>query len=227
MAAATSQQARVWAEAAAIFRRDFTAEIRKPTALSGLLLYVAGCVLISYFSLSVALPHVWVALFWLVMLFASITAVAKSFVADAAPKQLFYYITVSPQGFFVGKMLYNTLLLALVGLLCSLGFALVLHFPIKGTAIFATTIAFGSIGLSALLTMVSAISYRAHNAGMLMAVLAFPIIIPLLVLCLSISKAAIETALFERVQQTLTTLALVDAIAVSLGYLLFPYLWRG
>ena len=214
------------AEAAALIQRDFALEFRNRTAISGLLLYVLSSTLIVYLSVARITPSVWVSLFWLVLLFASITAVAKSFVADAAPKQLFYYITTSAQGYFLGKIAYNSLLLCAVAMLASGGFGAMLGFPILGVAPFTLAVVLGCIGLSTLLTMVSAISYRAANAGTLMAVLGFPIIIPLLLLGLGVSKIALESASIARVQQTLTTLGMVDVIAIAAGYLLFPYLWR-
>lgn len=84
----------------------------------------------------------------------------------------------------------------------------------------------GSIGFSACLTMVSGIASKASNNATLMAILSFPIIIPILLMAIRISKNAIDGLDRGVSVDKLLTLLAINAIIGTTAYILFPYLWR-
>ena len=63
-----------------LFRKEMMLEWRQKYALGGILLYVTSTVFVVFLSFVKVLPDVWNALFWIISLFASVNAVAKSFV---------------------------------------------------------------------------------------------------------------------------------------------------
>ncbi|MGZ6540000.1 MAG: heme exporter protein CcmB, partial [Bacteroidia bacterium] len=75
------------------------------------------------------------------------------------------------------------------------------------------------------LTMVSAIASKASNNFTLMAILSFPILIPLLIVLIKLSKNAID-GLEHWDMNYLLVLMFLNIIIIALSYLLFRYLWR-
>jgi heme exporter protein B len=82
------------------------------------------------------------------------------------------------------------------------------------------------MGFSASLTMVSAIASKAGNNGTLMAILSFPVMIPILLMTIQVSKSAIDGLDRGISAEKILTLMAINAIVLATSYLLFPYLWR-
>lgn len=200
--------------------------MRNKYSLGGILLYVVSTVFVSYLSFKkIVTPSTWNALFWIILLFASINAIAKSFIAETRGKLLYLYTLVSPQAVILSKIIYNSLLLTVLSALCLLVYSLFVGNLIQDYPLFLITLLLGSFGFSSLLTMVSAIASKTSNNFTLMAILSFPIMIPLLMVLIKLSKNAIDG--LERWDVNyLLVLVFINTIIIALSYLLFRYLWR-
>jgi heme exporter protein B len=158
------------------------------------LLYVVSTVFVCFLSfVSVPEKLTWNALFWIIMLFASINAVAKSFLQESKGRHLYIYTLVSPVALIIAKTVYNSLLMIGLTLIALLFYTLVFSFPAgadMGMYLVATVL--GSLSFATIFTMVSAIASKAGNGGMLMAILSFPIIIPVLIVLIKLAKNAID-----------------------------------
>lgn len=200
--------------------------MRNKYALGGILLYVVSTVFVCYLSFKKIIdPRTWNALFWIILLFASINAVAKSFISETRGKLLYLYTLVSPQAVILSKIIYNSFLLILLSSLCLFVYTLFVGNIIQDIQLFFVTLLLGSFGFSSLLTMVSAIASKSSNNFTLMAILSFPIMIPLLMVLLKLSKNAID-GLEQWDTNYLIVLVFLNVIIVALSYLLFRYLWR-
>lgn len=206
--------------------KELKLELRNKYALGGILLYVVSTIFISYLSFKkIVTPATWNALFWIILLFASINAIAKSFITETKGRLLYTYTLASPQAVILSKIIYNSLLLIVLSSLCLIAYSLFIGNIIQDLPLFLITLFMGSLGFSSLLTMVSAIASKAGNNFTLMAILSFPIIIPLLMVLIKLSKNAIDG--LERWDLNyLTILMLLNLIIIALSYLLFRYLWR-
>lgn len=206
--------------------KELKLEMRNKYALGGILLYVVSTVFISYLSFKkIVTPATWNALFWIILLFASINAIAKSFISETKGKLLYMYTLASPQAVILSKIIYNSLLLIVLSGLCLTVYSLFIGNIIQDLSLFLLTLLLGSFGFSSLLTMVSAIASKANNNFTLMAIMSFPIMVPLLMVLIKLSKNAIDG--LERWDLNyLLVLMLLNVIIVALSYVLFRYLWR-
>ena len=206
--------------------KELKLELRNKYALGGILLYVVSTVFVSYLSFKkIVTPSTWNALFWIILLFASINAIAKSFITETKGRLLYMYTLASPQAVILSKIIYNSLLLIVLSGLCLLAYSLFIGNIIQDLPLFLVTLLLGSLGFSSLLTMVSGIASKAGNNFTLMAILSFPIMIPLLMVLMKLSKNAIDG--LERWDWNyLLVLMFLNLIIIALSYLLFRYLWR-
>ncbi|MGZ4117669.1 MAG: heme exporter protein CcmB, partial [Bacteroidia bacterium] len=173
--------------------KEIKQEMRNKYALGGILLYVVSTVFVSYLSFKkIVNPATWNALFWIILLFASINAIAKSFISETKGRLLYLYTLTSPQAVILSKIIYNSLLLIVLAGLCLAVYSLFIGNIIQDMPLFLITLLLGSFGFSSLLTMVSAIASKASNNFTLMAILSFPILIPLLIVLIKLSKNAID-----------------------------------
>ena len=234
----------MWNEIFVLIRKEVTLEWRQKYALNGILLYVVSAVFITYLSFganrgNLSLPT-WNALYWIIILFSSVNAVAKSFVQEHQGRQLYYYMIAAPESIILSKIIYNTFLTLVLALLGYGVFSLILGNPVQDQTMFVLNLILGAVGLSSRLAdalndpgvkdgfaaMVSGIASKAGNNATLMAILSFPLVIPILLMAISISKNAMDGIDRDLSLDKMLILLAINAIICSTAYILFPYLWR-
>jgi heme exporter protein B len=211
-----------------LIKKEMLLEWRSKYALNGVLLYVISTVFVCYLSfISVPNPLTWNALFWIIMLFASINAVAKSFLQESRGRHLYIYTLVSPAALIIAKTIYNSLLMMLLTLIALFFYSLVFPFnPETDLLMYLVATILGSLSFATIFTMVSAIASKAGNGGMLMAILSFPIVIPVLIVLIKLSKNAIDGLDRSVSLDDIGLLIVINVLITTVSLLLFPYLWR-
>jgi heme exporter protein B len=219
-------------EISTLLAKDFRLEWRQRAALGGLLLYVGSTVFVCFLSFSLRggtpPPPAWNALLWVILLFAAINAVAKGFMQESPGQRLYYYTLVRPQAVILAKIIYNALLLTAVALLGLFLYTVFLGNPIQDLTLFVANLLLGAIGFATTLTLVSGIAAKAGgNGATLMAILGFPLMVPMLLLLIKVSKNAMDGLDRGVSEQSLLTLLALNMIVGATSYVLFPFLWRG
>ena len=208
-----------------LIQKEIRLEWRQKYAIGGILLYVTSTVFVIFLSFVKVLPDVWNALFWIVALFASVNAVVKSFIQENSARQLYYYQLANPIAIIVSKILYNIFILLLINGLTYLMMGLMVGNPTKSPPQYWTAIVLGSVGFSITFTFISAIAAKANNSAALMAILSFPVVLPILITLIRLSKNALQLA-ETTVSDDVRTLIAIDGILLGVCFVLFPYLWR-
>ncbi len=210
--------------------KDLRLEWRQKAHLNSLLLYVCSTVFICYLSFAqkrIALqPLTWNTLFWIILLFTAIHTISKSFTQEGEGQHYFYFQLVSPQAIIVSKMLYNAFLMLVMIGMGYLVYSLVLGNPVNDQPLYLLTLFLGGISFSTSLTLVAAIASRAKNNATLMAVLGFPVILPVVLMLIKVSKNALDGLNRSASTDELITLLGLNVIVVAASLLLFPFLWR-
>jgi heme exporter protein B len=215
-----------WQETWTLIYRDAVLEWRTKYAISGIVLYVLSTVVVAYSALIRLDPPVWNAVYWIMVLFAAISAVVKSFIQESSARQLYYYSLVNPAALLVAKMIYNTALLTVLCFLTWGLLGLLTGNPVKNPALFSGIILLGSLGLAVTFTFISAISAKTHNSATLMAVLGFPLIIPVLLTLVRLSAVALRLMQDTSIDGDMVILAGIDLMLMGVALVLFPFLWR-
>ena len=98
--------------------------------------------------------------------------------------------------------------------------------PIQDVKTLLPSILVGAEGCSTSPTMISSIASKAANSSTLMAVLSFPVIVPMLLMLIKMSKNAMDGLERSASFDELLTLLAINMIVITVSYILFPYLWR-
>jgi heme exporter protein B len=208
-----------------LFKKDLLLEIRQQYAFYGVLLYVGATIFVLYMAIEAPDNQTWMGLFWIIQLFISINAVAKSFLQESRNRMLYYQSIVSPQHFVLAKLLFNSLLMLVMSLLSMALFSLFLTYPVQQTAAFIGIVFLGGWSLSLVFTFLAAIAAKAQQNAAIMAILGFPIIIPQLLLLMKVSLAVFKTSSAIPMINIMMLLA-SDGLVVLLAVILFPFLWK-
>ena len=212
------------AEIGHLLKLELLLDMRQKHALGGSLLYVVSAVYICQLAMRriIDVP-VWNALFWIILLFVAFNALSRSFQREDAGRQLYVHTLVSPRNVVLARMML------LLGLTCLIFYVVLIGDGALQQArmdLFVLAIVLGAAGFASVLTLISAIAARAGSGIGLMAILGFPLVIPMLLSVMRASKLALDGIGFEASGRYFLGLLAIDLLTAALAWILFPYLWR-
>ncbi|HEY0057251.1 MAG TPA: heme exporter protein CcmB [Pedobacter sp.] len=209
-----------------LVQKEVVLEWRSKYAFNGILLYVVSTIFVCYLSFKQIDPVTWNALFWIIMLFASVNAIAKSFLQENKGRQLYYYSLASARAVIISKIIYNILLMLVLSVIALGFYMMVFQNPVGDPLYYFFAVLIGSISFASVFTMISGIASKANNSGALMAILSFPVIIPLLMVLIKFSKNAMDGLDRSVSNNEMGVLAAINLIVITVSLILFPYLWK-
>ncbi len=211
----------------ALLKKDFQLEFRQQHTFYGILLYIASTIFVLYLSLDKPESNTWNGLFWVIQLFICVNAVAKSFLQEGKGRMLYFYSIASPVDFIVSKIIYNIVLMILMSVVSLLLFVVFLNNPVQNSLQFTGIVIIGGASISLVFTLMSAIAAKAQQNAALMAILGFPVILPILLLLMRLSKVAFAEVFKEgAVMKLMLLTGGLDILVIVMAIILFPYLWK-
>lgn len=224
-----SELAGFCARAFAVLAKDWRTELRSRYALNSLALFAFSTLV----TVSMALGPIGSSdeaesmlpvVLWLILLFAATAGLPRTFVGEEETHTaIALRLSAEPEAVFAGKLGFAlTLTFALEILVVPLFLAMTDLVP-KQPGLFVATLLAGGFGLAAGSTLVAAMVAQARGKGTLFAVLLLPILVPLLVMAVALTRAAVsgEPPLVE-----ITQVLLYDGMVTIGGFLLFPPVWN-
>ena len=225
------QDTSTWAaEALAVFAKEWRCEFRTRYALNTLGLFAFTTLVVVSVSLgplgvsvsrgTAVLP----VLLWVILLFSAAAGLPRAFVQEEETQTATALrLAATPSALFCGKLLYGmTLTLALEALVTPV-FVAMTSLDVKSPGLLAAVLAAGGYGLAAGSTLVAAIIAQARSKGTLFSVLAFPILLPLLLIAVELTRHAVAG---DPADVALLQLLLYDGSVTVAGFMLFPVVWN-
>jgi heme exporter protein B len=215
------------AEAVAVFAKEWRTELRGRNALSTLGLFsVTTLVVVSLALGPVGVSRddrVWIApvVIWILLLFSAALGLPRAFAREEeARTAIALRLAATPSALYAGKLAYTWTLLAAIELLVSPLFLAALQIELVRPAPFVLALAAGGFGLAAASTLVAAIAAQGEAKTTLFSVLALPVLVPLLLLAISLTRLAFGGDL--PILPVVGQLLLYDGTVVVAGFMLFP-----
>ena len=212
-----------------ILYKDYRIELVQSHLFFSLGLYLISSIYIIYVSFQpfgILDMESWISIFWIIILFGAITSISKSFFQESNKRNYYYYYLYSPDELILSKLIYNFIFLSLISLFTFGFFILLIGNVIVSTSFFLCLLVLGSFSISNCLTLVSAIGHQVKNNSIIISVLSFPIILPILLLLIKISKISSTEFSWNLVQDDIYLLFLLNIILLALTKILFTFLWR-
>ncbi|MCS6991580.1 MAG: hypothetical protein NZL95_06925 [Chitinophagales bacterium] len=215
----------MWQQIRWLTHKEFVYEWRSRYLWVGLLLYLSATTFLVYLGIPQPEPSLWVTIYWIVLFFVAVTAVARSFLQESRMRMIYMQSLASPLSLLLAKMIYHGFQLVVLAFVAWLLFALVFGSPIVQTALFALIIFSGSLTFVLAFSMMSAIAAKANQA-MLMTLLCLPVILPSMLLIWRLSEGVLSPKVGSFPWADFLMLWALDVILLLLALILFPYLWR-
>jgi len=225
------RNASTWAaEATSVFVKEWRCEFRTRYALNTLALFAFTTLVVVSVSLgplgvsmsqgTAVLP----VLLWVILLFSVAAGLPRAFVQEEETgTAMALRLAATPSALFCGKLVYGlTLVLALEALVTPVYVAMT-NLTVVSPGLLAGVLAAGGYGLAAGSTLVAAIIAQARSKGTLFSVLSFPVLLPLLLLSVELTRLAVAGS---PPGVALPQLLLYDASVTVAGLMLFPAVWN-
>jgi len=209
-----------------LLRKEFLLELRTGAAIAGITLYVVSTLFVVYEMFVRIQPSVWNTLFWIVFLFVSVNALVKSFVREKGDRALYYYHLLNPSHVLLAKIGYNMLLMFVLGLLIWGLFIFFGDNPVREPGLFSGVIFLGSLGFSVVFTFLASMTALGNQSATLLAVLSFPLVIPMILLLVKISAHALGLLRDTAIGGDIAVLVAIELLCGGLALILFPILWK-
>ena len=217
-------------KAIALFKKDWDSELRTRYAINALAMFILVAISVILFSvgheeISAQLTG---GLLWVVIFFSAMSGLSRAFVSEEERgTTMTLQLLAKPSTVFLGKLIFNILLV------CIMNFAIVLLFSflfdsfiIDNWQLFILAALLGSFGIAVSSTIIAAIISKASAKGTLYPVLAFPILLPLILTLLELTKFAISGKTITESYVELAVLICYDVIMLTVSYMLFDFIWK-
>jgi len=213
-----------------VFAKEWRCELRTKVALNTLGLFAVTTLVVAGVSLgplgvskaqgSALLP----VLLWLILLFSVAAGLPRAFVQEEESQTATALrLSATPSALFCGKLLYSlTLVDGLEALITPL-YVTIMNLQVAKPGLLVVSLAAGGYGLAVGSTLIAAIIAQARSKGTLFSVLSFPILLPLLILVIELTRNAVVG---DPAGMALAQLLLYDASVSIFGLMLFPVVWN-
>lgn len=210
--------------------KDIKLELRQKSTINTMVLFMVSTIFLCYISFMLKIQSLegitWNTLFWIILVFSAVNSAGNSFRKESTGRQLYYYQLASPGAIIMAKIIFNFLLLLFLSVL---GFGLymaLLGNHVLDYQMYFLSLFLGALGFSASLTLLAGIAAKSDNSAGILAVLSFPVLLPLLNMLIKLSKNAMDGLHVSASYDEILTIFGIDLIVIALSYLLFPYLWK-
>ena len=211
-----------------LIKKEFLLEFRQKSTIGGVVVYVIGTIFVSALCFKGKLDKpTWNALFWVITLFTSVTISGKSFLKETGGQALYNYLYYKPQQFILAKTLYNMVFMLGLSMVTFFFYGFFIRNEVENMALFLLVLVLASTGLAGVLSLMSAIASKASGNFAIMSILSFPVLMPLILVIIRLSKQAVDGIEWAGVGfDLIAILVALNVLTVTLSFLLFPYLWR-
>jgi heme exporter protein B len=173
-------------------------------------------------------PGIHAALYWIIIFFSAMSALFGVFSREedtgTAPT---LRVFTRPSVVFAGKLLYNILLLIFLTIIITPLYMILMNVGDADWLTMAVIALLGVVGLAGATTIIGAIVAQAPVRGALFAVLSFPVLLPLLLLAISATGAALDGRGWVAAAGDLRLIVAYVVIMITASSVLFDFVWNG
>ena len=207
--------------------KDFKIEFRNPSAFYTAVSFSGiSTIAVSLVSRSMTFqPLVLSILFWLIIFFSAMNSLLHIFTREEdCGTAMFLQVSTSSVSIYVSKLIFNTVFLIFILVIITPLFIVFLQMNIQSPMYFAASLCSGGIAIAGCTTILSAIVAKAGGKGSLFTVISFPILLPVLWVCIAATNDSLEQALFWDTGSIVFLLAFSGMI-VALSTQLIRFIW--
>ena len=209
-----------------LFKFFIAEEWKGKHAIMGSFLYIFSAVLITYLGIGAMDASHYAAVFWILVIFTTLQGISRSFIQMRSSNYLFWHQIARPEQYLLARLLSSSvLMLIFLGFTLCL-FALMHGWPEMDVWAFIINMSLTGLCISAIFTISSSISSKTNQAGILLPVLTFPVILPVILIGMKTGNLIIQG---QRCIDLIDDFAIESGLLILswvMGRVLFSFIWK-
>jgi len=167
------------------------------------------------------------ALLWVIIFFGSMSGLSRSFVKEEE-KSTAVALRMATSGdiVFAGKFFVNAIIMLTLSALVLLLYVVLMNPRIGNAPLLVATVLTGSLGIAGATAILAAVVAKAANQSTLLPIISLPVLMPLLLIAIAGTRAALEGAALAQGLGYLAFLVSYTVVIVAVSFLMFDYVWR-
>jgi len=211
----------------AIAWKDLAAELRSRELLTAMLVFSTLVILIFYFALDLdtkTRDTITAGVLWVTFAFAGTIGLNRSMAIEKDRGCLdgLLLAPVDRTAIYFGKVISNLVFMLIVEVITLPVYSIFYNVNLFNLG-FIGVILLGSLGYTAVGTILSTMTVQARTRDMLLPILLFPVLIPVLVAAVKASSGFLQGAEMADILPWLNILIVYDAIFIALAFMVFDF----
>jgi heme exporter protein B len=217
--------AKIWA----IFRKDLLIELRTKDSLNAMLFFGIVVLVIFSFALESVRDSIRMAvpgILWVAFAFSGTLGLNRMFAAEKENSCLqgLLMLPLDRGILYLGKMLAATVFMLFSEVIIFVFSLVFFNLTVwREIPYLALVFVIGTLGFTAVGTLLSAISVNTRLREVLLPLILFPVILPILVMAVESTNIILNTVDYRALKLPLTVMSVFTIIFTTLSYLLFDY----
>jgi heme exporter protein B len=207
-----------------VIKKDLILEWRNKFTAAGVLVQVLTAVFIVYLSVPVMNLFVQNSLFWIILSFTSINAIAKGFLGIDAKLANYYAQLVPAKVAIYAQLIYNILLMAAITIIIWIVYNFLINGFQGNNVLYLITVLITGVGFASAFTLMSALVRTVNNAFLIAPVISMPIIIPQLMLGMNSSRKALDGLATSIIVKEWLIIGMLSLFSVVMTIMLYSIL---
>lgn len=213
-----------------VLYKEFLTEFKNFSSVASVFLFVLTSVIIVSYSISTKSisDEIFAGITWVLIFFTSMIGQSRVFVSEEERGTwLFLKVNSNSSSIYFGKLIYN-IIFGLVANTVTILLLLLFNSKvgIENYGLFYLCVVCGGVGISSASTIISALIAKASSKGALFPVLAFPLLLPVILLSIDATILSIVGAVPERAYSDLAVVLAYSGAVVTASFILFDYIFK-
>lgn len=207
--------------------KDLSAEFRSRELLAAMLVFALLVILIFNFALeldSQSRTSVTSGVLWVTFAFAGTLGLNRSMAMEKDQGCLdgLLLAPIDRSAIYFGKLIGNLIFMLVVELIVLPLYSLLYNTNLLHPGLFLVMI-LGSVGYSAVGTLLSTMSIQARTRDILLPILLFPLAIPVLIAAVKSSNGFLQVLPWEEIRPWINLLLVYDVIFITVAYMVYDF----
>lgn len=211
-----------------VFIKDVRIELRSRYGINTILAFVLASLMVVLFALKADdLPQeARSGLIWIIILFASMAALPRSFVSETDQGTFdLLRLNLPPPPVYTGKLLYNFVFTLAVSLFTLLLYLFLMGILVAQPLTLLLSLIFGSLGLASVSTLLAVLVAQSAQRGAIFSVLSIPLLMPLILILANTTFAGFYGNQDDFSINDMMALIGYAGATVTAGSILFDFVW--
>ena len=212
-----------------VLGKDINLEVRSRYAINTVLVFVLTSTLVIIFAVGAdeLTDQAISGLVWIIVLFASLSTLARSFVSEAERGTMdLLRLHTDGTEVFAGKLIFNFLLTLSITIPAFIVYFFLLNIPIQNFYLLASSVLLGTIALAGVSTLLGALISQAARKGTAFSVISLPLLVPLVLMLVRVTQASITTDPVENIGEDILAIIGFGGTTITASFILFDYIWK-